>query len=186
MFRNQIARTAMLGRRAFTTTRASFVKKGDSVPKSKLYEDAPSKAVDLQSETAKGKYIVVGVPGAFSPGCSASHVPGYWKAFDSFSTKGVDGIYVIAVNDAFVTGEWKKAFGLQLGTENPGIRFLADPKAEFSKAWDVAFDASKFFGNERSMRYAAVVENGKVTETFVEPDATGINVSAADKVLSAL
>lgn len=181
--RRLIKNTPSITHRTFTSSPVACLKAGDKVPSAKLYDSSPANSVDLRSQTSEGKYIVVGVPGAFSPGCSGSHVPGYWKAFDKFSVKGVDKIFVVTVNDAFVTGEWAKAFESQLGSSNPGIKFLADPFGEFSKEWDVSFDASKFFGNERSKRYAAIVKDGEVTETFIEPDATGIDVSAADKVL---
>ncbi|KAF9634411.1 hypothetical protein BFW01_g5306 [Lasiodiplodia theobromae] len=64
-----------------------------------------------------------------------------------------------------------------------GIRFIADPAGSFTKALDLSFDSRAIFGNERSKRYALVVEDGKVKEAHVEPDNTGVNVSAADKVL---
>jgi 2-Cys peroxiredoxin 5 len=97
----------------------------------------------------------------------------------------VKGIFVIAVNDAFVTGAWEKQLASDNST-NPGIRVLSDASGDFARAWDVEFDASKFFGNNRSKRYAAVVENGTVVDAFVEPDGTGISVSSADSILGTL
>lgn len=161
---------------------ARFVSSGTSIPSVQLYEGSPGNAVTLPKE-AKGKSIVVGVPGAFSPACSASHVPGYIKHLNDFATHGYKAIYVVAVNDAFVT----KAWGETLATEGTlNVRFLADPAGEFSRELGVLFDASKFFGNERSKRYALLVDDGKVTKSFVEPDSVSVDVSAAEKVLGSL
>lgn len=167
--------------RPFSSTTARFVAVGDKIPSTTLFEGSPGNQVDLAEEAKEGKSVIVGIPGAFSPACSASHVPGYIKNLRAFNEKGYNKFFVVAVNDAFVT----KAFGDSLletvGTNQ--VRFLADAKGEFSKELDVLFDASKFFGNERSKRYALLVEDGEVKKTFVEPDNTSVDVSDASKVL---
>lgn len=84
-----------------------------------------------------------------------------------------------------MTGAWQQALALENSTGD-NVRFLADASGDFTKAWDVEFDAAPFFGNHRSKRYAAIVENGKVVKEFVEPDSTGISISAAEKVLGTL
>ncbi|KAA8649791.1 hypothetical protein EYZ11_005381 [Aspergillus tanneri] len=167
-----------LPRRAlFHNTAPAFVQKGDSIPDlDVLVEDSPGNKVNLAKEL-KGKGVIVGVPAAFSPACSASHVPGY---INHPKLKGAGQVFVVAVNDPFVT----KAWGASLDPSGKsGIRFLGDPAGKFSEALDVIFDSTSLFGNKRSKRYALVVENGKVKEAFVEPDNTGLNVSAAEKVL---
>lgn len=95
--------------RFFHTTPRVLVKAGDSVPSVEVQEGSPGNKVDLSKETAKGKFVIVGVPGAFSPACSASHAPGFIKNFDKLAQKGVDGVFIVAVNDPFVTKAWAEA-----------------------------------------------------------------------------
>lgn len=167
--------------RSFTSSAARFVAVGDKIPSATLFEGSPGNDLNLAEEAKSGKAIIVGIPGAFSPACLASHVPGYLKHLTAFKDKGVSSIYVVGVNDAFVMKAWGKSI------DNSGdIRFLADPKGEFSEAWDVLFDASKFFGNARAKRFAVVTEDGKVSHAFVEPDNVSVEVSSAEAVLKAI
>ncbi|KAG7661082.1 uncharacterized protein J8A68_005454 [[Candida] subhashii] len=155
---------------------------GDRLPSINVFEDSPGNEVNLAEEAASGKSVVIGIPGCFSPACSATHVPDYIKNIRAFNDKGYQKFFVVAVNDAFVT----KAFGekiLHHAIAEAQIRFLADPKGEFTKELDLLFDASKFFGNERSKRYALLVEDGKIVKTFIEPDNTSVTISAASHVL---
>ncbi len=93
-----------------------------------LKEDSPGNAV-LTGDIFTGKRVVLfGVPGAFTPGCSRTHLPGYINDYDQIIAKGVSEIVCICVNDPFVTGEWKNATGAA-----GKIRILADPLAEFTK-----------------------------------------------------
>lgn len=177
-----IARPQLLAR-TFTSSAPKYVSVGDKIPSASLFEASPGNTVDLAKESAEGKSIIIGIPGAFSPACSASHIPGYLKNLRGFNEKGYTKFFIVAVNDPFVT----KAFGdklLENTVANDQLRFLSDPKGEFNRSLDLLFDATKVFGNERSKRYALLVEDGKVTQTFVEPDNAGIDVSEASKVLS--
>ncbi|KAI5954781.1 hypothetical protein KGF57_003804 [Candida theae] len=155
---------------------------GDSIPSTSVFEGSPGNDVDLAQETGKGKSLLVGVPGAFSPGCSQKHIPGYIENANKFKSKGIDNIFVLAVNDPFVT----KAWGEGLLKNGAQVRFLADSTGDFTRGLDLLFDASKVFGNERSKRYALLVEDGKIKQTFVEPDNTSVDVSDATKVLSSI
>lgn len=174
--------------RSFQTSAFRQLKVGDAVPSALLYDGAPSKAVNLAEKTARGKNLVIGVPGAFSPGCSQRHIPEYIKNFDKFKDQGFGNIFVIAVNDSFVTSAWEDYVFDQAPTTGAEsfVEVLADPTGEFSREWDVLFDATPFFGGKRSARYAAVIEDGKVTKDFIEPDNTGINVSSAENVANNL
>ncbi|KIW69025.1 hypothetical protein PV04_04929 [Phialophora macrospora] len=163
--------------RSFSSTPAIMVKEGDSIPNIDLYEDSPGNKVNLSQELASGKGVVIGVPAAFSPSCSDTHVPGY---IASDKLKDAGKVFVVSVNDAFVMKAWAKSLD---ESKKSGIRFLADPAGEFTRAWDVEFDAAKILGNNRSKRYAVVTENGKVVKVAVEPDNTGVTISAAEKVL---
>lgn len=164
--------------RSFSSSCSRFVVVGDKIPSATLFEGSPGNDVNLAEEAKSGKAVIVGIPGAFSPACSASHVPGYLEQLGALKAKGIESVFVVGVNDAFVMKAWGESID-----KNSEIRFLADPKGEFSEAWDVLFDASKFFGNSRSKRYAVVVENGTVTNTFVEPDNVSVEVSAAGNLL---
>lgn len=170
--------------RCFSGSAARFVAAGDKIPSVPLFEGSPGNDVNLAEEAATGKSVVIGVPGAFSPACLASHVPGYIHKLREFNDKGYGAFYVVGVNDAFVMKAWGDSLlGHLVGTNQ--VRFLADPKGEFSEALDTLFDASKFFGNARSKRFALLLEDGVVTQTFIEPDNVSVDVSGADAVLKA-
>lgn len=168
--------------RSFGTTTRNMVAIGDKIPAVNLYEGSPGNTFNIAEEAAKGKALIIGVPGAFSPACSSSHVPGYLRNLRQFNDKGVDKFYVVAINDPFVMKAWGDVLTLNIFSDQ--IKFLADPRGEFTEALDLKFDASKVFGNERSKRYALYTEDGKVAKTFIEPDNTSVNVSDATKVLS--
>ncbi|KKA23011.1 AhpC/TSA family protein [Rasamsonia emersonii CBS 393.64] len=161
----------------FHSTRPAFVKVGDALPDlDVLVEGSPGNKVNLAKEL-QGKGLIIGTPAAFSPACSSTHVPGY---INHPKLKDAGKVFVVSVNDPFVT----KAWGASLDpTGKSGIRFLGDPTGKFTEALDLGFDSTAIFGNRRSKRYALVIEGGKVKEAFVEPDNTGVNVSAAEKVL---
>ncbi|KAK2628396.1 hypothetical protein QTJ16_001499 [Diplocarpon rosae] len=154
-----------------------MVKVGDSIPSIPLVENAPDNTVDLASEIGSGSAIIIGVPAAFSPTCSDSHIPGF-IAHPKLSSAGK--VFVVAVNDAFVMKAWGKSLDKD---GSSGIRFLGDPAGKFTRALDLEFEAAAFLGTNRSKRYAIVVEGGKVKSVNVEPDNTGAEVSTAEKIL---
>ncbi|MCJ1334654.1 hypothetical protein MMC10_011366 [Thelotrema lepadinum] len=154
-----------------------MVKAGDSIPSVELSVGAPDKKVKLSDELATGKGLIIGVPAAFSPTCSDSHIPGY---VTSPKTKDAGKVYVVSVNDAFVMNAWGKTLDAD---KKSGITFAADPGAEFTKALGLDFDAIAAFGNVRSKRYAIVTEDGKVKSVHVEDVPSKVDVSGAEKVL---
>jgi len=141
-------------------------------------ENAPDASAPLD---LKGKNIIVGVPGAFTGTCHAQ-VPDYIKLYGDFRAKGINEIYIVAVNDTFVTKAWKD----NLAPEGTDVRFIADDNATFSASIGLAFDASPVLGNPRSLRYAAVTEGNTVTSLFVEPIPTRLTITAAAEVLASL
>ncbi|KAK4498203.1 hypothetical protein PRZ48_010860 [Zasmidium cellare] len=155
-----------------------MVQAGDSIPEIELFE-GPETKVNLAKELASGKGVIVGVPAAFSPSCSARHVPEY---INSKKLKDAGKVYVVSVNDPFVMKAW--AEDLDQGGKS-GIRFLADPDGSFGNKLDVLFQGPAVFGDKRYKRHAIVTENGKVKSVHIEPDNTGVNESAAEKVLGA-
>ncbi|GMM33114.1 hypothetical protein DASC09_004390 [Saccharomycopsis crataegensis] len=162
----------------FHTSRASLINIGQKLPVTTVFESSPGNKLNLL-DAITSKSIIVGVPGAFSPGCSASHIPGYIANLDKFKQKGIDQVFVVAVNDAFVTNAWKQSLNAP-----EEMRFIADATGDLTEELDLSFDATAFFGNFRSKRYALVVDNeGKVENLFVEPDNVSVNVSSAENVL---
>ncbi|KAI9801630.1 MAG: hypothetical protein M1833_002312 [Piccolia ochrophora] len=154
-----------------------MVRVGDPIPDLDiLVENSPGNKVNLAKELT-GKGVIVGVPAAFSPGCSNSHIPGY---LNHKALKEAGQVFVISVNDAFVMKAWAET--LEKGSRS-GVRYIADPTGKFTGALDLLFDSEAIFGTKRSKRYALTVEDGKVKEIHVEPDNTGITVSAAERVL---
>ncbi|RFU78282.1 ring finger [Trichoderma arundinaceum] len=165
-----LARPAAVARGFHSTPRA-FVKAGDEVPDFELFENSAASKVSLAEEFKKGNGYIVGVPGAFTGTCSSKHIPSY---INHPNLKNAGQVFVVAVNDPFVMKAW--ADQLDPAGET-GIRFVADPTAEFTKALDLGFDdAAAIFGGLRSKRYALKVEDGKVSAAFVEPDSTGTAV----------
>ncbi|KAL9105221.1 MAG: hypothetical protein Q9227_009563 [Pyrenula ochraceoflavens] len=162
-------------RAGFHSSQRALVRAGDSLPNLEvLVEGSPGNKVNLSKELT-GKGIVLGVPAAFSPSCSNSHVPGY---LNHPKLKDAGKVFVVSVNDPFVT----KAWGTMLDPQGKsGVRFLGDPSLQFTETLELAFDGAAIFGQHRSKRYALLIEDGKVKQAFVEPDNTGVNVSAAEK-----
>ncbi|KAF2088434.1 AhpC/TSA family protein [Saccharata proteae CBS 121410] len=162
---------------AFHASSRLFVRAGDALPNVDLVEGSPGNKVNIAKEL-QGKGLIIGVPAAYSPACSESHIPGY---INSPKLKDAGSVFVVSVNDPFVMKAWGKVLD---PTGKSGIRFVADPASSFTDALDLSFDGRAIFGNMRSKRYALVVEDGKVKEAHVEPDNTGMQVSTADKVLA--
>lgn len=133
----------------------------------------------VASELFAGKKVVLfAVPGAFTPTCSAHHLPGYVVLADKIKAKGVDMIACISVNDAFVMKTW----GEQQNAE--AITMIADGGAAFTKALGLTMETGDF-GGTRSQRYAMIIEDGKVTTLNVE-EPKQFEVSKAETILAAL
>lgn len=132
-------------------------------------------------DVTRGKKIVIfGVPGAFTPTCSAQHVPGFVQHIDAFKAKGVDEIWCMAVNDAFVMGAWgrdQKAGGK--------VRMMADGSADYTKKLGLELDLTARGLGVRCQRFAMVVEDGVVKHIAVEAPGK-FEVSSAEAVLKAL
>jgi len=159
-----------------------LIKVGDKVPNVALFEGTPKDKIMIGELLAdKSKAIVFGVPGAFTPGCSKTHLPGYITDFDSFQKKGVDLIVCTSVNDPFVMAAWGEAQGAA-----GKVRMLADTTAEFAKALGVDFDKTAVLGGIRSKRYSMLVEKGVVTKFNLESDGGGLTCSLSNKLLEAI
>lgn len=127
---------------------------------------------------ANKKVVLFAVPGAFTPTCSASHLPGFVVHYDALAQKGVDNVICISINDAFVM----KAWGDSANAEN--ITMLADGDGAFTKSLGLGMETG-VFGGYRSQRYAMLVENQVVTQLWVEQPKE-FKVSSAESVLANL
>lgn len=155
---------------------------GDSIPSVTLKHKTDDGIDDVATGDffAGKKVVLFALPGAYTPTCSASHLPGFISNADAIKAKGVDTIACLSVNDAFVMGCWGKEQGA-----DGKVVMLADGNADFSKAVGLDFDASGFGMGTRSQRYAMIVEDGKVTTLNVEAPGA-FEVSSAEAVLAAL
>jgi peroxiredoxin len=126
------------------------------------------------------KVALFAVPGAFTPTCSAKHLPGFKEQAAAIKAKGVDTIACVSVNDVFVMKAWAKDQGI--GEE---ILMLADGNGDFTKALGLEMNASKFGMGSRSQRYSLIADDGVVTELYVEA-AGEFRVSSADYLLERL
>jgi peroxiredoxin (alkyl hydroperoxide reductase subunit C) len=137
-------------------------------------------AVDIAKDTAGKKIVIFGLPGAYTPTCSAKHVPGFVTHYDAIKAKGVDEIWCLSVNDAFVMHAWGKDQGV--GTK---VRMIADGSAAYSQALGLTLDLTARGMGLRSDRYAMIVDNGTVK--WLGREAPGkFEVSSAESVLSHL
>ncbi len=154
---------------------------GNNIPDCNVHvmgENGPSEI--STSEIFSGKKVVLfAVPGAFTPGCSMTHLPGYITHAQDIKNKGVDSIVCMAVNDAFVMDAWGKAH------EASEITMLADGNGTLTAALGLELDGTGFGLGHRSQRFAMVVEDGVVTKLNVEEGA-GIDVSSAESMLAHL
>jgi peroxiredoxin len=152
---------------------------GEKIPNVKV------KATDMSDLTTEAlfagkKVVLFAVPGAFTPTCSAKHLPGFIEKADEIRAKGVDEIICMSVNDAFVM----KAWGEDRGAGDK-VRLIADGNGDLTKALGLEFDGSGIGFGLRSQRFAAIVENGVVKKLAV--DAGGkFEVSSAEAILAAL
>lgn len=135
-------------------------------------------AFDVQKEAAGKTIAILALPGAYTPTCSAKHVPGFVEHADAFKAKGVDEIWCVSVNDAFVMGMWGKS----MGTEGK-VRMMADGSAEFTKKIGMELDLTARGMGVRSQRYAMLVQDGVVKQLNLDPPGVFEN-SSAEKLLS--
>ncbi len=156
---------------------------GDSVPSGTFKRKTAEGIEDISSDDLFGgkKVVFFAVPGAFTPTCSAKHLPGYVSNSAAIKDKGVDTIACMSVNDPFVMEAWGKDQGL--GSE---VLLLADGTGAYAKALGLELDLTGPGLGQRSQRFAMVVEDGKITHLAVEPNPGALDVSSAESVLASL
>ena len=158
------------------------IQTGDRIPSATLLKATPEgpQPVDTDSYFAGRKVALFAVPGAFTPTCSARHLPGFVEKADELKAKGVDEIACVAVNDAFVLQAWAKDAGAE-----DKVTMLADGNGDFSKALGLTMDAAKFGMGTRSQRFSAIVDDGVVSQLNVE-EPGAFSVSSAEFMLGQL
>ena len=157
------------------------IKVGDRLPATNLVKVTPEgpEQVSTTEYFAGRRLALFAVPGAFTPTCSAQHLPGFIAQADAIKAKGVDEIVCTSVNDVFVMKAWGQ-------TSNAGdITMLADGNADFASAVGLTMDGSKFGMGTRSQRYTMLIVDGVVEQLFVEAPGE-FKVSSAEHLLSVL
>lgn len=157
------------------------ISEGDKLPQvkiSKVGESGPEQ-LDTREFFAGRKVALFAVPGAFTPTCSAKHLPGFAEKAQELKAKGVDEIACISVNDPFVMGAWQKADGSE------DVTMLADGNGDFAEAVGLTMDGSGFGMGRRSQRYSMIVDDGQVRKLNVEKPGD-FSVSSAEHMLGQL
>ena len=155
------------------------IAKGDTIPDVQLVKataDGPEK-VSSRDYFAGKKVALFAVPGAYTPTCSAKHLPGFVNKAEDLMAQGVDEIACTSVNDAFVMGQWNS----DVGSEH--ITMLADGNGEFAEALGLMADMSGYGMGKRSQRYSMIVDDGVVSEINVE-EPGDFKVSTAEHLLT--
>ena len=158
------------------------IKTGDKIPSATLHKmtDSGPTAVTTDDYFAGKKVALFSVPGAFTPTCSAKHLPSYVEKATDLKAKGVDEIACIAVNDAFVMNAWGKA-----QNADGSVTMLGDGNGDLTKALGLEMDGSKFGLGQRGQRFSMVVDNGVVSQLNVEAPGE-YKVSSAEHMLTQL
>jgi peroxiredoxin len=158
------------------------IKVGEKLPDVEVQVVKPSGTEKVRTGAlfAGKKSVLFSVPGAFTPTCSAKHLPGFIDHAGEIRAKGVDQIVCMSVNDAFVMSAWGKDRGA-----GDKVVLLADGCGEFAKALDLELDASGYGMGLRSQRFAAIIDDGKVAKLFIEKPGA-FEVSSAEAVLQQL
>lgn len=160
---------------------------GDKLPNATLFEfmhqetagcSLGPNAFEVSKEAAGKTIAIVALPGAYTPTCSARHLPGFIEQLDLFKSKGVDEIWCVSVNDAFVMGAWGKS----LGAEGK-VRMMADGSAEFTKKIGMELDLTARGMGVRSNRYSMLVQDGVVKQINLDPPGV-FEKSSAETMLA--
>lgn len=158
------------------------IKVGDKIPSAvmtTMTADGPGPVATDEFFAGK-KVVLFAVPGAFTPTCSAKHLPGFVTRADEILAKGVDAIACMSVNDVFVMHAWGESAGV-----GGKVAMLADGNGDFTKAVGLELDGTGFGMGMRSQRFAMIVEDGTVTALYIE-EPGAFQVSSADHIISEL
>ena len=166
-----------------------MIKVGDAVPDERLFEFIEEateacaigpNAFSARERLAGKRVVIFGLPGAFTPTCSGKHVPGYVEAAAEFAAAGIDELWCVSVNDAFVMSAW----GRELGTAGK-VKMISDGNGRFTEALGLSQDLTARGMGIRSQRYAMMIDDGVVTTLNVEAPGK-FEVSDARRILATL
>ena len=151
-----------------------------------LQQENPFEWKTIKSEDIfeQKKVVVFSIPGAYTPTCSSTHLPRYEELYSSFIENGIDDLYCLSVNDAFVMRQWKKQLGIK------HVKMLPDGNAEFTRKMGMLVQKDNLGFGLRSWRYAMIINNGNIEQRFVEEGLSDdcpedpFEVSDADTVLN--
>jgi len=146
----------------------------------------PYRWQDISSDDifSEKKVILFGLPGAFTPTCSSTHLPGFEAKYDDFKTAGIDEVYCLSVNDAFVMKQWADKLGISK------VHMLPDGNAEFTKGMGMLVKKENLGFGSRSWRYSMIIDNGVIEKLFIEAGLSDnfsddpFEVSGADTMLA--
>lgn len=154
---------------------------GDTLPDATfmIFSDKGPETVDLGAKLKGRKVVMFGLPGAFTRGCSMTHLPSFIRTRQALADKGVDEVICVSVNDPFVMTAW----GQQSGAAEAGITMLADPTAEFTKAIELAFSAPVVGLYDRCQRFALMAEDGVIKVLNLETEAGACKLTVGEELL---
>ena len=163
------------------TEREMALGQGDALPKVavKVMGEKGPEDLNIGEFAADKKVVIFAVPGAFTPTCSAAHLPGFVANADKIKAKGVDAIICLSVNDAFVMSAWGSAQNAE------ELIMAGDGNGDFTAAMGLTLDGSGFGLGQRSSRYALIAENGVITQLNAEQGGA-FEVSSAEAIMEAL
>ena len=155
---------------------------GDNIPSGNLkrLEEQGVKDINIQEYLENKKVVLFSVPGAFTPTCSAKHLPGFVEYYKDILDLGVDEIICIAVNDAFVMSAWEKDQNAK-----GKVTLLADGNGDFTESLGLMFDGSKFGLGQRGQRFAIIIDNLKILHLAIE-ESGAFEVSSAENIIKVL
>ena len=158
------------------------IKVGDKIPEGILKCIGSDGIVNIEvgKHFSNKKIVLFSVPGAFTPTCSAKHLPGFVEYSSDILSKGVDEIICISVNDPFVMNAWEKD-----QNSKGKVTLLADGNGDFTEALGLSFDGSGFGLGKRGQRFVIIIDNGTIVHLAIE-EAGSFEVSSAESVLKAL
>ncbi|MGI9227523.1 MAG: peroxiredoxin [Gammaproteobacteria bacterium] len=159
------------------------IKVGDRIPSAIFKWMGNESPIDVRNSSSdeifKGKTVAVfGLPGPYTPVCSAEHLPGFVHHADELKAKGIDAIACVSVNDPFVMQAWAQDHNV-----SNDVMMLCDPKVEFTNAVGLCLDLSDFGLGDRSERYSMLVEDGVVKAINIEESILSCEMSSADALL---
>jgi len=159
------------------------IKVGDKVPAGSfgIMKSGTPGSMSTDELFGSKRVVLFSVPGAFTPTCSKTHLPGFVKNAAALKAKGIDTLACLAVNDVFVMDAWGKSANAE-----GNVMMLADGNAAYTKALGLELDASGFGMGTRGQRFAMVVKNGVVEKLLVEPSAGQCTISGGESILSTL